>query len=130
MARSWPGRYAIHECAKNVYSVSAVDGAGKTVPITRRDPYSWTVADHDGSVTISYTLYGDRGDGTYAQIDLTHAHLNSPATFMWAVGYDDRPIRVTFHPLRTDWQIARSAEHTSELQSHMRNSYADLRFKT
>src|SRR3546814_2596643 len=26
MARSSPGRYAIHEFAKNVYSVSAVDG--------------------------------------------------------------------------------------------------------
>src|SRR3546814_19903580 len=89
MARSSPGRYAIHEFAKNVYSVSAVDGAGKTVPITRRDPYSWTVADHDGSVTISYTLYGDRGDGTYAQIDLTHAHPHRPATFLWAVGYDE-----------------------------------------
>ncbi|MCM8729549.1 M61 family metallopeptidase [Hephaestia sp. GCM10023244] len=106
MARSSPGRYAIHEFAKNVYSVTAVDGAGKTLPITRRDPYSWTVADHDGAVTIRYTLYGDRGDGTYAQIDPTHAHLNAPATFMWAVGYDDRPIRVTFHPLRPDWKIA------------------------
>src|SRR3546814_6300394 len=47
MARSSPGRYAIHEFAKNVYSVSAVDGAGKTVPITSRDPYSWTVAAHE-----------------------------------------------------------------------------------
>ena len=27
MARSSPGRYAIHEFAKNVFSVSAVDGA-------------------------------------------------------------------------------------------------------
>ncbi|HVI99712.1 MAG TPA: PDZ domain-containing protein [Sphingomonas sp.] len=106
MARSSPGRYAIHEFAKNVYSVSAVDGAGKAVPIIRRDPYSWTVADHDGSVTLSYTLYGDHGDGTYAQIDLTHAHLNMPATFMWAVGYGDRPIRVTYHPLRADWKVA------------------------
>src|SRR3546814_13571303 len=91
MARSSPGRYAIHEFAKNVYSVSAVDGAGKTVPITRRDPYSWTVADHDGSVTIRYTLYGDRGDGTYEQNDLPHAPLNSPPTFMWAVGYEQSP---------------------------------------
>ncbi|RIA37708.1 putative metalloprotease with PDZ domain [Hephaestia caeni] len=106
MARSSPGRYAVHEFAKNVYSVTATDSAGKAVPITRRDPYSWTVADHDGTVTIRYTLYGDRGDGTYAQIDLTHAHLNMPATFMWAVGYDDRPIRVTFHPLHPDWKIA------------------------
>ncbi|WNO52648.1 M61 family metallopeptidase [Stakelama saccharophila] len=106
MARSSPGRYALHEFAKNVYSVSAVDGAGKALPVLRDNPYGWRVVGHDGTVTLTYTLYGDRGDGTYAQIDPTHAHLNMPATFMWATGYDDRPIRVTFHPADPDWKIA------------------------
>ena len=105
MARSSPGRYALHEFAKNVYSVSAVDGAGKPLAITRTDPYSWKVAATGDTVTVSYTLYGDCGDGTYAQIDPTHAHLNMPATFLWAKGYDDRPIRVTFHP-RPGWKVA------------------------
>jgi hypothetical protein len=94
MARSSPGRYALHEFAKNVYSVSAVDGAGRPLTLSRTDPYGWTVPTHDGTVTVRYTLFGDRGDGTYAQIDPTHAHLNIPATFLWAAGQDDRPIRV------------------------------------
>jgi len=106
MARSSPGRYALHEFAKNVYSVSAVDGAGHPLAIERTEPYSWTVPRHDGTVKVSYTLFGDRGDGTYAQIDVTHAHLNMPATFLWAVGYDDRPIRVRFHRLDPSWKIA------------------------
>ncbi|WP_066662047.1 MULTISPECIES: M61 family metallopeptidase [unclassified Sphingomonas] len=106
MARSSPGRYAIHEFAKNVYSVSAKDGAGRTLKIDRSDPYSWRVSGHDGTVTFSYTLYGDRGDGTYSQIDQTHAHLNMPATLIWAAGYDDRPIRVTFRPADPKWKIA------------------------
>ena len=106
MARSSPGRYALHEFAKNVYSVSAVDGDGKPLAIERRDPYSWRVPTKGGTVTLSYTLYGDHGDGTYAQIDLTHAHLNMPATFMWAAGHDDDPIRVTFHPIDPKWKIA------------------------
>lgn len=106
MARSSPGRYAIHEFAKNVYSVSAKDGAGRTLKIDRSDPYSWRVSGHDGTVTFAYTLYGDRGDGTYTQIDQTHAHLNMPATLIWAAGYDDRPIRVTFRPADPKWKIA------------------------
>ena len=106
MARSSPGRYALHEFAKNVYSVSAVDGAGRPLPIERTEPYSWTVPHHDGTVKVSYTLFGDRGDGTYAQIDITHAHLNMPAAFMWASGYDDQPIRVHFHRRDPSWKIA------------------------
>lgn len=106
MARSSPGRYAIHEFAKNVYSVSAKDGAGRVLKIDRSDPYSWRVSGHDGTVTFAYTLYGDRGDGTYSQIDQTHAHLNMPATLIWAAGYDDRPIRVTFRPADPKWKIA------------------------
>jgi len=106
MARSSPGRYALHEFAKNVYSVSAVDGSGHSLSIERRDPYSWRVPTKGGTVTLSYTLYGDHGDGTYAQIDPTHAHLNMPATFMWARGHDNDPIRVTFHPIDPTWKIA------------------------
>ena len=106
MARSSPGRYAIHEFARNVYSVSAVDGAGRPLTVQRTDPYGWTVAGHDGTISVTYTLYGDRADGTYAQIDATHAHLNMPATLMWARGFDDRPVQLTFRAFAPDWRIA------------------------
>jgi predicted metalloprotease with PDZ domain len=107
MSRSSPGRYAIHEFAKNVYSVRAKDGRGRDLRITRPDPYQWDVGGHNGTVTLSYTLYADHGDGTYAQIDSTHAHLNMPATFMWVRGMDARPIRVTFQPpANSGWKAA------------------------
>ena len=106
MARSSPGRYAIHEFAKNVYAVSAKDGHGRPLALTRTDPYGWSVAGHDGTVVVTYTLFGDWGDGTYAQIDATHAHLNMPATFLWATGYDAKPIRVRFHAFDPKWRVA------------------------
>ena len=110
MSRSSPGRYAIHEFAKNVYSVSAVDGQGRALSVERIDPYGWTVPGHDGTVTFSYTLFGDRSDGTYSQIDATHAHLNMPATLAWASGYDDRPVEITFKPFDESWQVATQLE--------------------
>src|SRR5687768_9831904 len=103
MSRSSPGRYALHEFAKNVYAVKAVDSRGRALTITRPDPHQWTVSGHDSTVVVSYTLLGARVDGTHAAIDGTHAHLNMPATFMWARGFEDRPIRVTFRPVRPDW---------------------------
>ncbi len=110
MSRSSPGRYAIHEFAKNVYSVSAVDGQGRPLTVDRTDPYGWTVPGHDGTVTLSYTLFADRSDGTYAQIDATHAHLNMPATLAWAAGFDDRPVEITFKPYDPSWEVATQLE--------------------
>jgi len=98
MSRSSAGRYALHEFGKNVYALSAVDGAGRPLEAMRRDPYSWIVAGHDGAVSVEYTLYADRVDGTYTAFDLTHAHMNMPATFLWADGFEKRPIKLRLIP--------------------------------
>lgn len=106
MARSSPGRYAIHEFAKNVYDVTAIDSAGRAIALSRTDPYGWTVPAHDGTVSVTYTLFGDLADGTYAQIDASHAHLNAPATFLFAEGQDARGARVRFTGHDPSWQVA------------------------
>ena len=104
MSRTSPGRYALHEFSKNVYDVTAVDGRGNALDIVRPDLHQWTVSGHDGTVVFSYTLFGDRSDGTYAAIDASHAHLNVPASFVWARGLEDRPIEVRFDAPE-DWKV-------------------------
>src|SRR5215203_2832451 len=69
MSRTSPGRYALHEFAKNVFDVR-----------------------------VAYKVFGDRVDGTYLGIDSTHAHINMPAALMWARGYEMRPATVRFEP--------------------------------
>jgi predicted metalloprotease with PDZ domain len=115
MSRTSPGRYALHEFVKNVYGLKATNSQGEPLKIERRDPYSWTVSNHDGTVNIEYTLFGNRGDGTYSQIDRTHAHLNIPATFMYAEGYEHRPVRVNFK-VREDlnWKVATQLKKETE----------------
>ncbi len=107
MSRTSPGRYALHEFAKNIYGVKATNSKGEKLEIIRPDPYSWTITDHDGTINLEYTLFGNRADGTYTQIDQTHAHLNIPATFMYSEALKKRPVEVTFdtrnHP---NWKIA------------------------
>src|SRR5215207_8365439 len=63
MARTSPGRYALHEFAKNVFDVSAVNGKGQPLTAARPDPHQWDFATHDGTVVITYKIYGDRTDG-------------------------------------------------------------------
>lgn len=107
MSRTSPGRYALHEFAKNVYGFKAYDSKGNPLKVHRPDPYQWQVYNHDGTVNIEYILFANRGGGTYSQVDETHAHLNIPATFMYAPNLAERAIEVTFE-VREDlnWKIA------------------------
>src|SRR5258706_11865778 len=84
MSRSSPGRYAETAFAKNVYDVTATCGDGKPAVVTRPDADGWDVAGHDGAVRMSYTVWGDRIDGTYLSVDHFHTHMDMPCPFIWA----------------------------------------------
>ena len=107
MSRSSPGRYSLHEFARNMYNVRAKDAAGRALAIARSTPYQWNVSGHNGTVIFEYTLFGDVVNGTYNAIDLTHAHLNAPATFVWARGLEQRPVQVKLEaPQGVEWTVA------------------------
>lgn len=105
MSRSSPGRYALHDFARHVYDLRAHNGAHKALEIKRPNPHQWNVTGHNGTVIVSYTLFGNRADGTYTSINESHAHLNMPATFIWARGTEPRPVHINFVP-RDGWKIA------------------------
>jgi predicted metalloprotease with PDZ domain len=107
ISRSSPGRYALHEFAKNVYDMTVVDGAGHALTASPVDPSAWSVSGHDGTVRVTYRVFGDRVDGTYFAVDRTHAHINMPAVILWARGFDLDPTEVTFvRPAGLAWDVA------------------------
>ena len=106
MSRSSPGRYALHEFAKNVFDVRVTDGAGMTLPFTRPNPHQWNVTGHAGAVRVTYRIFGDRIDGTYLAIDSTHAHINMPSALIWARGLEERPVTIRFDaPAGANWRV-------------------------
>jgi len=107
MSRSSPGRYALHEFAKNVFDVTVADAAGAPLVVDRPSPHLWRVARPGSSVRVRYRVFGDRVDGTYLAIDSTHAHINMPSALMWARGFEDRPATVHFEPPGgSSWRVA------------------------
>ena len=107
MSRSSPGRYALHQFAKNLFGLKVTDGAGTPLSFTHTTPEEWVVPTHGGTVAVSYRLFGDRVDGTYLSVDSTHAHINMPAAILWAVGLDRQPIEVRFEPPPgSNWRVA------------------------
>jgi predicted metalloprotease with PDZ domain len=98
MSRSSPGRYSIHDFAKNVYDVHAFAADGHELGLGRPDSAGWIVENPTSRVRVTYKVYGDLVDGTYLAVDETHAHINMPAAVLWARGLDDRPAVLTFVP--------------------------------
>ncbi|MDZ7716649.1 MAG: PDZ domain-containing protein [Balneolaceae bacterium] len=115
MSRTSPGRYALHEFAKNVYNVVATDSEGDTLEVHRPNLHNWIVNGHDGVIHFNYTLYADHADGTYSGVNREHAHLNIPASLIWAQGLNDQPITVKFHPPQgSNWRVATQLKPTDE----------------
>jgi len=107
MSRSSPGRYALHDFAKNVYGMRAFDAQGRELALERADPHGWRVAGPGGTVRVVYNVFGDRLDGTYLAVDTTHAHINMPAVILWARGLAERPSTIVFEPPRdANWAVA------------------------
>ena len=107
MSRTSPGRYALHEFAKNVFEVRITNGAGAELQPERPNLHQWNVRGHDGTVVVSYKVFGDRSDGTYLSVDAAHAHMNMPATVMYVRGQLTRPARITLvQPAGRQWRVA------------------------
>lgn len=107
MPNASPGRYAPHGFAKNVYNEKAFNSKNEPIQVNKSDIAKWQVAGHDGTVKFHYTLYANHADGTYAGFDNRKAIMNMPATFVYGVGLENRPIELTIDlSKRPDWKVA------------------------
>jgi predicted metalloprotease with PDZ domain len=106
MSRTSPGRYALHEFAKNVFDLTAADGHGTPLDVDHVSPSRWLIAARQGTVRIRYRVFGDRIDGTYLAVGPLHAHVNPPAALAWPAGIDG-PISVRVEvPPGSGWTVA------------------------
>jgi len=107
MPQSSPGRYAQHNFAKNIYDLKAYAADGREVAVHQEDIATWAVAGHGGAVRLTYTLFANGGDGTYAGIDDRKLHLNMPAAFLYGDQLNDRPVLLRIAPdQRPEWTVA------------------------
>ncbi|WP_316830522.1 M61 family metallopeptidase [Pedobacter aquatilis] len=107
MSRSSPGRYATHEFGKNVYNLKAFDASGKPLLLNQPAGDVYEIPNHGKTVKVTYTLFGNWIDGTYAGFDETHAHMNIPAIFAFPLGMDNRARIVKFdYNEKQNWKVA------------------------
>lgn len=122
MPNASPGRYALHNFAKNVYKEKSFTNGEETKP-TRLTPFSWEIPVVNGSATFSYTIYGNHADGTYMGVDARKLHLNMPATFAYGVGLADRQINLIIPKKNADWSVATQLMKVNETTFTAPNYY-------
>lgn len=124
MSRSSPGRYATHEFGKNIYNIKATGMDGKELPLKQTEGDVYTLEEHPETIKISYTVFADWTDGTYADIDDSHAHLNMPAIILWTVGQDAKPVTIELNDLdKYGWKVA------TQLKNEGANVYSAPNFQ-
>lgn len=88
-----PGRYAIYDFAKNVQEFAATDAEGHPLKWSQPDKQTWHIETGGATeVRAHYKVFGNDLNGSFSQIDTTHANLNGASTFMYIAGHKPDPI--------------------------------------
>ena len=108
MSRSSPGRYAMHEFAKNVFDVAVTDGAGAAAAVHAAQPAPVgraAAGRHRARVATASSATASTAP-TWPSTR-THAHINMPAAMMWARGLGRAAGEVRFEPPPgASWRVA------------------------
>jgi predicted metalloprotease with PDZ domain len=99
-----PGRYAIYDFAKNVQEFEATGADGQALPWSQPDKQTWRVQTGGASeIRVRYQVFGNDLNGSFSQIDSTHANLNGASIYMYVTGHKPDPIELTVEA-RSGWK--------------------------
>ncbi|HTM20098.1 MAG TPA: PDZ domain-containing protein [Kofleriaceae bacterium] len=95
MAAWCPGSYLIRDYARFVQELSAADGAGAALAVTKVDKQTWRVQTGGAAeLVVRYRVYGHDLSVRTNHIEGTHAFLHPAATYLWIEALRHQPHRV------------------------------------
>ena len=101
-----PGRYAIYNFAKNVQQFEAAGAEGRSLSWSQPDKQTWRVeaGGAGGEIRVRYEVFGNDLNGSFSQIDTTHANLNGASIYMYVDGHKPDPIHLQVEP-PSGWKV-------------------------
>jgi predicted metalloprotease with PDZ domain len=121
-----PGRYAIYDFAKNVQEFEATGADGELLPWSQPDKQTWRVEARGASeIRIRYRVFGNDLNGSFSQIDATHANLNGASIYMYVIGHKPDPVELTVEA-PSGWKIISGYALSTDQSSFQATSYDRL----
>lgn len=118
LANNTPGRLGNYNFIKNVYNLKITDRSGDELKTRKIGLDQWEIEDHDGSINLSYTIFADKGNETFSQINDDFVLLNNAATFMYIPTLSGRPIEVTYDTRnKSQWKVINQLKASRSKQS-------------
>lgn len=97
-----PGSYVIRDYARHVVALSAVDGAGKPLPVEKLSKSTWRVhAKRAATFSVRYRVYAFDEELKGSHLDESHAFLQGASLFLYVDGFLGHPVRLKLHPAPT-----------------------------
>jgi predicted metalloprotease with PDZ domain len=109
-----PGSYLVREFARQVLAVSARDGQGRAVSVTKVDKHRWRCAPCIGPLSVTCEVYAWDLSVRAAHLDTTHAYFNGSAVFLAVAGREHEHCTVDIEPPPGEafkaWRVATTLE--------------------
>jgi predicted metalloprotease with PDZ domain len=126
-----PGRYAIYNFAKNVQEFEAVAASEQRLRWTQPDKQTWRVDTRDsgGSVRVRYRVFANDLNGSFSQVDTSHANLNGASIYMYVDGHKQDPVVLSVDELPASqpaWKIISGLSSSADAKSFPAPSYDRL----
>lgn len=123
-----PGRYAIYDFAKNVQDFSATGSNGSPLSWSQPDKETWRVDARaaGGTVRVQYRVFANDLNGSFSQVDTTHANLNGASIYMYVAGHKQDPVALAVEPPAPDWKIVSGFSLATDQHSLTAASYDRL----
>jgi predicted metalloprotease with PDZ domain len=121
-----PGRYAIYDFAKNVQEFEVTGADGRPLPWSQPDKQTWDVQTRGASeIRVRYRVFGNDLNGSFSQIDATHANLNGASTYMYVVGHKLDPINLAIEA-PSGWKVISGYALSTDQSSFQASNYDRL----
>lgn len=116
-----PGSYEILDFSRHVRKIKAVNSAGESIELSKRDKSTWKLSNGKSrDIRITYEVFAHDLSVHTSHLDSSHGYLNGTNIFLYIEGYKDQTAELTIKPWK-DWKVSTGLEKVGDFKYRATN---------